>query len=305
MKKISLMLWHHLKEDFNIKAYALLLLFLVISLGLNYYFDFEDDYVDKVSLPFRIPAKILFFLIPYVAACAIVLPFYNKTYILFTREYWIPVLFIFICLGFDSGFPVYEWIIKGNFHHKTHLWLSKVIYNSINILFILVPAYVFYRLQQEKNYFYGLTKKFDPWPYLSILLLMVPVLLVASKLENFSNFYPMYKTSQAGAYWGIPETWMIVIHELFYGWNFLSVEFVFRGFLVIGMVRVLGRQTILPMVAVYCVYHFGKPEGEAISSIFGGYILGVIAYETRSILGGVLIHVGIAWLMELFGFLQK
>jgi hypothetical protein len=59
------------------------------------------------------------------------------------------------------------------------------------------------------------------------------------------------------------------------------------------------------MAVIYCQLHFGKPLGEAISSIFGGYILGVISYQTKNIWGGVLVHVGIAWLMEVAGFFQK
>jgi hypothetical protein len=44
---------------------------------------------------------------------------------------------------------------------------------------------------------------------------------------------------------------------------------------------------------------------KAISFVFGGYLLGVIAYETKSIWGGIIVHVGIAWMMEAIGFWQK
>ena len=36
------------------------------------------------------------------------------------------------------------------------------------------------------------------------------------------------------------------------------------------------------MAATYAALHFGKPMGETISSIFGGYILGVIALYNHS-----------------------
>jgi hypothetical protein len=42
---------------------------------------------------------------------------------------------------------------------------------------------------------------------------------------------------------------------------------------------------------------------ECISSFFGGLILGVIAYRTRSIVGGLVVHLGIAWMMEIGGFM--
>ncbi len=74
--------------------------------------------------------------------------------------------------------------------------------------------------------------------------------------------------------------------------------------MVIGMANVLGRGAVMAMASVYCLLHFGKPAGEAISSIFGGYILGVVAYETRSIWGGIIVHMGIAWLMETVAYLR-
>jgi hypothetical protein len=57
------------------------------------------------------------------------------------------------------------------------------------------------------------------------------------------------------------------------------------------------------MALFYCTIHFGKPLGECISSYFGGLILGAITLQTRAIWGGLIVHLGIAWLMELFGYL--
>jgi hypothetical protein len=97
---------------------------------------------------------------------------------------------------------------------------------------------------------------------------------------------------------------MTAIYEFIYGFDFIFVELVFRGALVIGMASILGKDAILPMVSVYCFLHFGKPAGEAISSIFGGYILGVIAYYSRSIVGGCIIHIGVAFSMEIVALIQ-
>jgi hypothetical protein len=103
----------------------------------------------------------------------------------------------------------------------------------------------------------------------------------------------------------IPEWVVVAAYELAYGFDFISTEYFFRGFLVIGLYRYLGPQVLLPMAASYAVLHFGKPMAEAISSLFGGYILGVIAIHHRSIWGGVVVHVGLAWMMEFAGFLMR
>lgn len=59
------------------------------------------------------------------------------------------------------------------------------------------------------------------------------------------------------------------------------------------------------MVATYAFLHFGKPMTEAISSVFGGYILGIIFLYNRNVWGGVIIHMGVAWVLELFGYLRS
>jgi membrane protease YdiL (CAAX protease family) len=53
----------------------------------------------------------------------------------------------------------------------------------------------------------------------------------------------------------------------------------------------------------YFSIHLGKPMMEAVSSFFGGLILGSISYHSKSIWGGLLVHISIALLMELFGFI--
>jgi membrane protease YdiL (CAAX protease family) len=65
----------------------------------------------------------------------------------------------------------------------------------------------------------------------------------------------------------------------------------------------MGKGAILTMAAMYVFIHFGKPVGETISSFFGGMILGIIAYETNSIFGGIIVHCGIAYMMEIGGFM--
>ncbi|RYY66213.1 MAG: CPBP family intramembrane metalloprotease, partial [Chitinophagaceae bacterium] len=92
-----------------------------------------------------------------------------------------------------------------------------------------------------------------------------------------------------------------LLYELSYGSDFVTIELFFRGFLVLAFVRYVGSAALLPMALFYCTIHFGKPLGECISSFFGGLLLGVVTLHTRSIWGGLLVHLGIAWLMELGG----
>jgi membrane protease YdiL (CAAX protease family) len=203
--------------------------------------------------------------------------------------------------------PYLEWIIHHSAPWELHHWLYKIFHNIGGLVIVLGVILAYYKVyDRQQSHRYGLnTGAFELKPYLLMLLIMIPLIAVASHEESFLRQYPMYKTSNAHGHLHVHEWVTAGIYELSYGANFITVEFLFRGFMVIGISQVLGRKAVLPMVAAYCFIHFGKPPVEAISSIVGGYILGVIALETQSIWGGVLVHVGIAWMMELAAFVIK
>jgi hypothetical protein len=61
---------------------------------------------------------------------------------------------------------------------------------------------------------------------------------------------------------------------------------------------------LLPMAMAYGVLHFGKPVLESLTSVLGGWLLGAAVLRRGHIWGGVVAHVSIAALMELFAYLQ-
>jgi len=152
--------------------------------------------------------------------------------------------------------------------------------------------------------FYGLTgKNFRSKPYFLILCGLLPLIALASTRPDFLQMYPKVKNIHFISGYTSPVWPWNLLYEISYGLDFLSIELFFRGLLVIGLARYAGEYAILPMAAFYCTIHFGKPVGECISSFFGGLALGVIALRTRSILGGLIVHLGLAWLMELGGWI--
>ena len=135
-----------------------------------------------------------------------------------------------------------------------------------------------------------------------MLLIMVPLVAAAATQKDFLAMYP--KLSNVQFFLEENNSWVYkLLYELSYGSDFVSIELFFRGFLILAFVKWAGKETILPMAVFYCTIHFGKPLGECISSFLGGIILGVITYRTKTILGGLIVHLGIAWLMELAGFI--
>lgn len=169
----------------------------------------------------------------------------------------------------------------------------------LNSLLLLLLVVFIWKWAQIEGPVAGLsTKKFSLKPYLILLGCMIPLIAFAGTQADFLHTYPKVKNisflkDHVTSFWPYQ-----LLYELSYGSDFFSIEFFFRGFLVLGFLRFAGKEAILPMAAFYCSIHFGKPLLECITSYFGGIILGVIVYRTKSIWGGLLIHLGIAWMME-------
>ena len=139
--------------------------------------------------------------------------------------------------------------------------------------------------------------------YFLLLLAVLPLIALAATQHDFQAVYPKLRylsflDGSAHPAW----PWKL-LYEISYGLDFLGIELFFRGLLVIALLRFAGTDAILPMAAFYCTIHFGKPMAECISSFFGGLILGVLAARNRSILGGLIVHLGLAWAMELAGWI--
>jgi hypothetical protein len=143
-------------------------------------------------------------------------------------------------------------------------------------------------------------------PYFLLLAGMIPLITAASFSPDFLESYPVFFRIFPQEILPTPlPIFPIIGFELAYAFDFIATEYFFRGFMIIGLLHFFGKDIILPIACFYVVIHFGKPLGETLSSFFGGIILGVFAANSRNIWGGILVHIGIAWLMELGGTLGR
>lgn len=143
-----------------------------------------------------------------------------------------------------------------------------------------------------RDYHVSLRHFFDHlWIYAVLFLCVLPAVLYASTTSEFRNTYPFYRLANRSAFdlW----TW-----EALYAAQFVALEFFFRGFLLHGLRPALGSNAIFVMIVPYCMIHYGKPLPETLGAIGAGLILGALAMRTRSIWGGVLIHIGVATTMD-------
>lgn len=294
MKKIAGQLKHYIIEV-DKKVFFFSALFIGTLIFLNYYLGIESrirsfNEIQQYCSWFSI--FIFSFSLPYFIQY-----FRGKRNVFSNRQ------FVFLLIAAPA---IFAWKISGNVHfnissqeEENSFW-NHIIYWPFKLIFISASIFLIWRRFDRQQPLYGLSKKnFEAKPYWILLLLMTPLIALAATQDDFLSIYPKFQSIGLRAHDG----WRLVLYELSYGSDFFSIEFFFRGFIILAFTKWVGKDAILSMALFYCTIHFGKPLGECISSFFGGIILGVITYHTQSIYGGLMVHLGIAWLMEIAGYL--
>ncbi len=199
-------------------------------------------------------------------------------------------------------------LLPAALHYPWDLYTQLVLQLPLKLVLLIGFCWVLYRWGVFSGDGFGVAvgltrKNFSALPYFGLLACTLPLIALASTQHGFLLVYPKRKNLAYLHEYAHPVWPGRLSYEISYGLDFLGIELFFRGLLVVAVVRYVGQDAILPMAAFYCTIHFGKPLGECISSFFGGVILGVLAARTRTILGGLIVHLGLAWLMELGGWI--
>lgn len=130
-----------------------------------------------------------------------------------------------------------------------------------------------------------------------LFLLVLPLIGFAASQPEFVAYYPFYRRAA--------DSWLdLVLWELLYAFQFFCVEAFFRGFLLGACRKSLGSHAVLAAMVPYCMVHFSKPLLEVLGAIPAGLLLGALAMRTGSIWGGVLLHVAVAWTVDLLAVAQ-
>jgi hypothetical protein len=281
--------WVNKKVFFSSVVFAAILIFINYYFQLNRFLKSLPPLSEYLSWFIVFSIAFSFAYILQVRAKAIV---FNKNLLLLI--FIAPAIFAWK-MSYNFNFLLSSDLLKNTYWNAVVYWPLKLA--VITLLLMLV-----WLINDRKQSFYGLTTKgFKAKPYFILLFLMIPLIAAASFQKDFLQLYPRFQnipflTSDDGGF--IYK----LIYEISYGIDFVGIELFFRGFLILAFVKWAGKHAILPMALFYCTIHFGKPLGECISSFFGGLILGVVTYHTRSIYGGLIVHLGIAWLMEIGGY---
>ena len=148
---------------------------------------------------------------------------------------------------------------------------------------------------------HGLRLAWEPkvWAlYAGMLSVVLPLTCLAASSASFLRTYPKY----AGAGESLQQ---LLLWEAAYSFQFLMLEFFFRGFLIFALARCMGSLAIFVMVIPYAMIHLNKPLPECLGAIVTGIVLGTVALRTGSIFGGVIVHSTIGFGMDFFALLAK
>jgi len=309
VKQLLDYLKEYLKEDFHFGYYLTIAVFLAITFTLNFSLDFKREILNPtLASPLGILYFAAFYGFAYYFAVFAAAFFGRDAELLRSPAFWGVTAFAIFAMALDNySTNLPKLLIAAlDLPEPVVPWVGRCVWNLDRVLALMLPILVYRRFIDDRPVgFYGLNfRGFDARPYVFMLLVMAPLVAWASFQPAFLDTYPDYRAGRAEAYLGISQVVTYGVYEASYALRYVAIELFFRGFLLLGLERFLGRAALMPMVTLYAFWHFGKPVPEAIGSIFAGYILGVIALRTRSIVGGIIVHVGVALGMDLAAHLH-
>ena len=186
-------------------------------------------------------------------------------------------------------------------HYEYRELVGYVWWGAVNLLgFLIIPMLAVRFWLKEPLAYYGWQAGDVRQHWKGYVLLASPIMLfavIASFGDDFSRHYPFYSKAQ--------RSWFdLLAFEIIYILQFVAVEFFFRGYLVNGLKRQFGSLSVAVMCLPYLMLHFPKLWPESLGAILFGFFLGVLALMSRSIWGGVAVHVSIALTMDIAAMLQ-
>lgn len=175
----------------------------------------------------------------------------------------------------------------------------------IGLLYVFTITSLLYTLFLLKSYnqynlFYLGLGRWKIWVPILLIVFITIVIGTAyfSSKKAYIRIYPLYK-------YYIKSNGEIFFYELSFLIFMFSWEFLFRGFLIpllrkkTGLFLAIAISTI-----IFSLAHYGKPQTEIYSSIFGGILLGYLTVYFKSVYPAVLSHFFLSFTMNMFVMLR-
>ena len=146
------------------------------------------------------------------------------------------------------------------------------------ILYLLIPLAIVLFVFREKPSDYGFC--LGDWK-IGILLTIGSIILIAPILWIVTHGNLGMQDYYQDQLNGLPWTTFA---------DLLGWEFIFRGWLLFGYGKKFGPDALWLQAVPFALAHIGKPDIETLTTIFGGFVFGRIAWRTKSFIYPFLIH---------------
>ncbi|MBU1095414.1 MAG: CPBP family intramembrane metalloprotease [Bacteroidetes bacterium] len=175
------------------------------------------------------------------------------------------------------------------------LWFTSDIF-----ILLVIPLLIIKFFFKEKIRDYGIQFGASSIGLKYCLLFIIPMIVIiwfVSGSENITNYYPTLKSAVYSWQLFIAFQSSLLIYMI--AW-----EFFWRGFLFFGLEEKFGIYAILIQMIPFVLLHQGKPFIESVGAVFGGIALGYLAYRTRSIWYGIIIHFVVITFMDFISIIR-
>lgn len=170
-------------------------------------------------------------------------------------------------------------------------------YSAIAVSASLIAAYMSFKktfFLSEYGFSFGEKSSAAVLTLLSVVI-MVPIVIIASRNPSFHKVYPLFRVMKQGG-------WSFLVYEIYFLCFFFMWEFFFRGVMLFSLKK-HSQGSVYPAVmmqaVIFAFAHLGKPGLETFSSLFGGIALGLIILRLRTFIPAALIHFAIALTMDI------
>lgn len=154
----------------------------------------------------------------------------------------------------------------------TQKYLDRVLlYLAIPLLITLI---LFRENPKEYGFSFGDWKLGLTYTLLGIFIMAPIIYFLGSGDASMQKYYERFLP-------GLPWTTFLDL----IGW-----EFFFRGWILFAYSRKFGHEALWLQAVPFAIAHISKPEIETLSTIFGGFAFGWVAWRTKSFIYPFLIH---------------
>ena len=152
------------------------------------------------------------------------------------------------------------------------------------LLYGIIPLVIIVLIFKEspKNFGFSFGNKRKVVFYSIIFsLLLTPIIVMSSFIPDVNSYYIIKTINNLSTFF---------LFELNNGVLLFFWELFFRGFILFGLYKKLGKAA-LPIHAIpFALFHVGKPGVEIVASFFAALLLGQIALKSKSFLPAFVIH---------------